>query len=125
MAANPKKFKERLINILGEQTFVLPKTDPGGQPKYRVGEIAEEVYELRSKIAHGSLMPKKFLEQVMLKNVNDKIIESYAPPTQYLHIVRECALFLLIGVLKKIFLEGCAKVANSTGLWRSKLNNPW
>jgi len=125
MAGTPQNFRRRLVNILGEQTFVLPKVDPGGQPKYRVGEIAEEVYELRSKIAHGSLIPKKFLEQVRLKNVNDRIIESYGPPTQYLHIVRECALFLLIGVLKKIFLEDCAKVANSTGLWRSKLNKPW
>ena len=125
MAGTPQNFRRRLVHILGEQTFVLPKVDPGGQPKYRVGEIAEEVYELRSKIAHGSLIQKKFLEQARLTNVNDKIIESYVPPTQYLHIVRECALFLLIGVLKKIFLEDCAMVANSTSLWRSKLNNPW
>jgi hypothetical protein len=125
MAGTPQNFRQRLVNVLGERSFVLPKVDPGGQPKYRVGEIAEEVYELRSKIAHGSLIPKKFLEQVRLKNTSDRNIESYAPPTQYLHIVRECALFLLIGVLKKIFLEDCAKVANSTGLWRSKLNNPW
>lgn len=125
MAGTPQNFRRRLINVLGEQTFVLPKVEPGGQPKYRVGEMAEEVYELRSKIAHGSLISKKFLEQVRLRNVNDRNIESYAPPTQYLHIVRECALFLLIGVLKKIFLEDCAKVAKNTGLWRSKLNSPW
>jgi hypothetical protein len=125
MAGTPQNFRQRLINVLGEKSFVLPKVDPGGQPKYRVGEIAEDVYELRSKIAHGSLIPKKFLAQVRLKNVNEKNIESYAPATQYLHIVRECALFLLIGVMKKIFLEDFAKVANSTGLWRTKLNNPW
>jgi len=125
MAGTPQNFRQRLVDVLGEQTFVLPKVDPGGQPKYRVGEVAEDVYELRSKIAHGSLIPKKFLEQVRLKNVYDRNIESYAPPTQYLHIVRECALFLLIGVLKRIFLEDCAKVANDTSLWRMKLNKPW
>jgi hypothetical protein len=125
MAGTPQNFRQRLVNVLGEQTFVLPKVDPGGQPKYRVGEIAEEVYELRSKIAHGNLIPQKFLAQVRLKNVNEKTIESYAPPTQHLHIVRECALFLLIGVLKKIFLEDCAHLANSTGPWRTKLNSPW
>jgi len=125
MAGTPKNFRERLMNVLGDQTFVLPKVDPGGQPKYRVGEVAEDVYELRSQIAHGNLISKKFLEQVRLMNVNEKIIESYAPPTQYLHIVRECALFLLIGVLKKIFLEDCAKLANNANLWRTKLNSPW
>ena|ERR1700730_16989250 len=65
----------RLVNILGEQTFVLPNVDPGGQPKYRVGEIAEEIYDLRSKIARGSLIPKKFLEQVRLRNVLDEVID--------------------------------------------------
>lgn len=125
MAGTPQNFRQRLANVLGEQTFVLPKVDPGGQPKYRVGEIAEDVYELRSKIAHGSLIPKKFLEQVRVKNVKEKDIEAYAPPTQYLHIVRECALFLLTAVLRKIFLEDCADVATNTNAWRAKLSNPW
>ena len=125
MAGTPLNFKQRLVNVLGEQSFVLPRVDPGGQPKYRVRELAEDVYELRSKIAHGSLIPTKFLQNERLKNVQDQVIESYAPPTQYLHIVRECALFLLIGVLKKIFLEDCARLANNTALWRAKLNNPW
>jgi hypothetical protein len=125
MAGTPKNFRQRLVNVLGEKTFVLPMVDPGGQPNYRVGDVAEDVYELRSKIAHGSLIPKKFLEQVRLKNVKDDVIESYSPPTQYLHIVRECALFLLIGVLKKIFLEDCAKLANNPNQWRTKLDSPW
>lgn len=125
MAGTPRNFKQRLINILGEQTYILPRVDPGGQPKYRVGDMAEDVYELRSKVAHGSLIPKKFLEEVRLKNVHDKDIESYAPPTQYLHIVRECAFFLLLGVLKKIFVEDSAKVVSNTNLWRAKLNSPW
>jgi hypothetical protein len=51
MAGTVRNFRERLNNVLGEKTFVLPKVDPGGQPKYRVGEMAEEVYELRSDVA--------------------------------------------------------------------------
>jgi len=125
MAGTVQKFTERLKNVLGEKTFVLPKVEPGGQPKYRVGEMAEEVYELRSNIAHGNLIARKFLAHTRLRNIHDKDIESYSPPTQHLHIVRECALFLLIKVLKKIFLEDCAKVANNTKAWKSKLSNPW
>jgi hypothetical protein len=125
MAGTPQNFKQRLVNVLGENTFVLPKVDPGGQPKYRVGEIAEDVYELRSKIAHGSLIPQKFLTAARLENIGGQVIESYAPPTQYLHILRECALFLLLGLLKKIFLEDTAKLLNRTTLWRAKLNNLW
>ena len=65
------------------------------------------------------------MEQARFKNVNEKDVESYAPPTQYLHIMRECALFLLTGVLRKIFLEDCAEVAKNTNAWRAELNNPW
>jgi len=125
MAGTVQNFTDRLKNVLGESSFVLPNVEPGGQPKYRVGEMAEDVYELRSNIAHGNLISKKFLENTRLKNVQGKVIESYSPPTQYLHIVRECSLFLLIKVLKKIFLEDRAKVANSTKAWKTQLSKPW
>jgi len=104
---------------------MLPKVDPGGQPKYRVGDMAEDVYELRSNVAHGSLINKKFLSPTTLKNIQDRDIVAYSPPTQYLHIVRECALFLLARVLHKIFLDDCAKVANDTKAWKAKLKKPW
>jgi len=125
MAGTVQNFTQRLKNVLGEQTFMLPKVDPGGQPKYRVGDMAEDVYELRSNVAHGSLINKKFLSPTTLKNIQDRDIVAYSPPTQYLHIVRECALFLLARVLHKIFLDDCAKVANDTKAWKAKLKKPW
>jgi hypothetical protein len=55
MAGNSKNFRDRLINVFGGTTFVLPKVEPNEQPAYRVGEIAGELYDLRSAIAHGQL----------------------------------------------------------------------
>lgn len=57
--------------------------------------------------------------------MNEKDVEAYAPPTEYLHIVCECALFLLIGVLRKIFLEDRVGIATNANAWRAKLNIPW
>jgi hypothetical protein len=128
MAANPATFKDRLVNVLGDKTFVLPRVDPLGQPKYTVGEVADDIYEFRSKIAHGQLIPKKFLDPATLKDVNDndiKVYTPYGPLLQYHHVIRECVLFLLIRVLRKIFLYGHAKTLLNAKAWRAKLNSPW
>jgi len=125
MAGNSKNFKERLVNVFGDSTFVLPEVDFSGQPRYRVGEVAGELYDLRSVIAHGSLVPAKFLEQVSLKDVYGKIISTYPTQVQYLQVMRECALFLLIRLLRKIFLEDRVYMVNNTAQWRARLDHPF
>lgn len=125
MAGNSKNFRERLINVFGEKTFVLPRVEPSGQPRYRIGEIAAELYDLRSAIAHGQLVPKKFLEQVGLQDMYGKEISTYLPRVQYFQVMRECALFLLIQLLRKIFLEDRVGMVNDTSLWRARLEHPF
>ena len=125
MAGNSRNFKDRLINVFGETTLVLPRVDPSGQPRYRVGEIADELYDLRSAIAHGQLIPKKFLEHVGLQDIHGKEISTYLPKVQYFQVMRECALFLLIQLLRKIFLENRVSMVNDTALWRTRLDHPF
>ena len=118
MACNSKNFEQRLINVLGEKTFVLPAVNPSGQPRYRVGEIARNFTISESAIAHGQLMPQKFLNQTGLQDVHGKAISIHLPKVQFLHVMRECALFLLVRLLKKIFLEDRIGTVNNTALWR-------
>jgi hypothetical protein len=126
IAGNSNNFRDRLINVFGATTFVLPRVDPSGQPKYRVGKIAGELYDLRSAIAHGQLVPPKFLEHTGLLDVYGNEISTYHPPhAQYLHVMRECALFLLIRLLRKIFLEDRIKMVSNTTLWRARLDHPF
>jgi len=125
MAGNSKNFKDRLVNVFGDTTFVLPEVDSSGQPGYRVGEVAGELYDLRSAIAHGSLVPPKFLALVGLKDVSGKTISTYPPQVQYLQVMRECALFLLIRLLRKIFLEDRVTMVNNTSQWRARLDHPF
>jgi hypothetical protein len=100
MAGTSKNFKDRLVNVFGETTFVLPKVDYMEQPRYRVGEVAGDIYELRSAIAHGSLIPTRCLEMVGLEDLRGKANTAYGS-VQYLQVMRECALFLLIDYSRK------------------------
>jgi hypothetical protein len=124
MAGNSTKFTERLVNVLGETTFVLPNVD-SNQPKYRVGEVAAELYDYRSAIAHGQLIPKKFLEPTGLIDVSGHSIRIYPPEHQYTQVMRECALFLLLRVLRKIFVESRVSMVSDTVLWRARLDHPF
>jgi hypothetical protein len=124
MAGDSKNFKKRLVNVFGDSTFVLPNY-LDSQPRYRVGEIAEELYDLRSKIAHGNLIPAKFLKLVDLEDIHGKAISTYSGQVQYLKVMRECALFLLIRLLRKIFLENKVWMVKDIPIWRARLDHPF
>jgi hypothetical protein len=124
MAGDSRNFKKRLVNILGNSTFVLPNCFDS-QPRYRVGEIAEELYDLRSKIAHGILIPAKFLKPVDLEDIHGKAISTFSGPVQYLNVMRECALFLLVRLLRKIFLENRVSMVKNIAMWRTRLDHPF
>jgi hypothetical protein len=125
MAGNSVKFRDRLVNILGAQTFIFPSISPSGQPKYRVAEIAEDLYEFRSAIARGQLISKKFLAVSGLIDTNGVEISSYPPHCQYWYVLHECALFLLTAVLRKIFLEHRIRSMSDTTFWRARLDHPF
>ena len=107
-------------------TLVLPKVDPSGQLKYRVGEIAGELYNLRSAIAQGQLVPKKFLEHTGLIDAHGKGISAYHPSrAHYLHVMSESALFLLVRLSREISEEDRVHMVSNTTLWRTRLDHPF
>jgi hypothetical protein len=124
MARNLEIFVKRLCNFLGENSFVLPAIDPGGQPKYRVKDVAADLYHFRSAIAHGDLIQQEFLELSGLINTTGNEISSYPPQTRYTQVLEECALFLIAGVFRKLFLEDLGRTFRNVKAWRKKLNQP-
>ncbi len=123
MASNPNTFCERLCNVLGEKTYVLPCA--GDQPGYRVGDIAKDIYDYRSAIAHGQLIPEKFRQISGFKDTNGVEIGYYPPNALYLHVLHECALFLLTGVLRKILTHQLLPTFSNVTSWKQALKHPF
>ena len=125
MAGDSNPFKRRLSNFLGEGSFALPASDFLGQPKYSIGEIAEDLYALRSVVAHGQVIPPKFLAATNLFNIHGAAIAAYPPNPRYIQVLQECALFTLTSVLRRIFLENRIQQVNDTAGWRARLDHPF
>jgi hypothetical protein len=125
MAGNTSLFAERLTTILGPDTYVLPAIDPGGQPSFRIADIVEDLYEFRSVIAHGKVIPDKFLSTSELVNTSGEIITSYPPKSRYSQMMQESSLFLLTTVLRKIFVNGLIPTFTGMKSWKDRMKKPF
>ncbi len=127
MSVRRDNFKERLFNLLGERTFVFPPIDifGFGQPKYRVGEVAEDLYELRSVVAHGGEIPAKFALACGFRDVSDTTIEVHEKNCLYLEVLEECALFLLCRALRYVFVSGLDRKVYNASEWRQEVMKPY
>jgi hypothetical protein len=123
MAGKGPVFVERACNLFGSATFVLPAVDLA-QPKYRIQDIADDAYQLRSPIAHGEQIPKKFWTKVPFVNENGQPIEVVENPRFYFEILQECSLFLLCRLLRWLFVNGLDNRVRDTPLWRQELTRP-
>lgn len=125
MAATRVLFEKRLTNMLGQDAFVFPCLDGSVQPKYRVGELVEDLYDFRSAIAHGQVLPEKFLLDCDFLDTNDSPIEVYPKACQYRQVMEESALFLLLRMLNRVFAEDLFDTVCDTTEWKKKLSRPF
>lgn len=123
MAGTRQVFERRLFNLLGRQTFVFPATGYLPQPKYTLGDVACDLYQLRSLIAHGREIGKAFRAQVGFQDVDGNLIDGYERSYQYRQILEEAALFLLCLALRTILTNKLVGVVADTGHWRDCLGN--
>ncbi len=129
MAGGGAKFSRNLCNLLGADAFVFP---PGKllttQPKYRVGSIAGDLYELRNKVAHGLEIPRKFREETGFLAEDDTFALEPIPGYGrhlYRDVLGECAVFLLCKALKRVLLsDALFEEINSTTEWKKCLARP-
>jgi len=122
MAPNRKKFVERLCRFLGEDTFVFPPLELFGQPKYRIKDVAADLYDLRSCIAHGKEIPRKYRRTCSFVDVAERSIEGYPSDYQYRQVLVECALFLLCRALRKVFVSNLVQTVGKQKEWRKMLD---
>lgn len=121
MSPNRAKFVGRIGSFLGTDSFVFPVLPSFGLPKYRVGEVASDLYDLRSCIAHGKEIPDKFRQSSGFVDINGHLIDGYEKDFQYRQVLEECALFLLCRALTKVYECGLVEKVANASQWRQVL----
>jgi hypothetical protein len=122
MANTRNEFVDRLHNLLGAGTLIFPPDKiMNQQPKYRVSDISGDLYELRSEIAHGRAISKKFRAKTGFKAMDGFDISGVFPDYQYRQVLGECAVFLLASSLKKVLLMNLLDDIASEKKWRQRL----
>lgn len=124
MAEKKIPFVERLTGFLGVDTLIFPPLfECEFQADLTVGSIATDLFQFRSIVAHGKLIPKKFLAQRELKNTNPECSVHGEDLYQYSYsqILSASALYLLVRSLRKIMVEDLIDVVGDDKKWRQKL----
>jgi hypothetical protein len=125
MANNRSEFVERLHNLLGADTLIFPPDKiMNRQPKYKVSDVSGDLYDLRSEIAHGREISKRFREKTGFKAMGGFDISGVFPDYQYRQVLGECAVFLLASSLKKVLLMNLLDDIASERKWRQRLRRP-
>lgn len=97
-------FGERLCSLLGAPSPVFPSAGPV-RPACTVQDVAEDLYLLRTEMAHGLPFHERFRKQRAF--VEAAGFEGLAI-LRYDHLLEECAGFLLCRALREILLRNLA-----------------
>ena len=95
-----------------------PRPD-GVRPKYKVGEVANDLYALRSEIAHGAYEDKRFSEVIGFWPEDGTAINDSFTRAQ---VLEECSLFLLQTALMSALSTELAKAVENAASWRKYLD---
>ncbi|MGB6482996.1 MAG: hypothetical protein WBE86_05865 [Candidatus Acidiferrales bacterium] len=120
MANNKAQFEQRLGNLCGMDSPISPSIPTFGQPRHRVGEVAADLYEFRSIIAHGRPIDARFRE-------HHELISPDGQPSlhcMYHEFLQESALCLLTAAMKKVFIGNLAEIVARPTDWREYLKTP-
>ena len=123
MASNPKTFCKRLCSFLGPSSLVFPEL--GGVDFKRpttVSEIALDIYDLRSEVAHGKPINKRFgMQRDDMRTLLPPMAYGSETP-RYFQLLEEAALSLLRQVLHKLIEDGLLETFADQTSWRALLN---
>lgn len=123
MAVTRVNFRDRLRDLFGGVNFVLPCTG-FGQPKYRVQNVADDIFELRSVIAHGQEIRAKFRAMHTFEDDAGKIIRVVEGPRPYFEVLHECSLFLLCRLIRWLFVNSLDDKVQDTIAWKRIIQHP-
>lgn len=97
-------FKKKLCDCLGDATLAFPDWNSQNclPPSFTVGQIAAELYTLRSKIAHGGDLRKAAQDPKLPADLLKKVsLRHELAETAYSVVLSEAAIYLLCEVIKK------------------------
>ena len=98
------QFKTKLCDCLGESTLAFPDWNSllSSPPPFTVGEIAVDLYTLRSKIAHGVGLRKAARDTRFPVDLLKKVSLNHAlDDAAYCAVLSEAAIYLLCEVIRK------------------------
>jgi hypothetical protein len=124
MAGGRSEFCSRLQNLLGRDTFVFPPDSLHHQPKYTVADIAGDLYDLRSEIAHGRSISSRFRELTDLLDKSGNKISTAFRQYRYRHVLEEGSVFLLCQALTKVLTTDLLNDIPRQKEWRERLKYP-
>ncbi|MCZ2152507.1 MAG: hypothetical protein LC114_01185, partial [Bryobacterales bacterium] len=126
MASNKPMFVSRLCRILGRDSYVFgPGKFLDEQPAIRVEDIAEDLYQFRSELAHGSRISQRFRDRRVLYSTAGDAIEcgDAGSELQYRAILHAAALFLLASAVRSVLTdERLFEQAQNGRTWREHLD---
>jgi len=122
-ASGQSVFKERLCDLLGGDTLIFPPDAEGRQPRYRVGEVAGHLYQLRNEMAHGLPFQAIFHKRLGFLDIGGEPVGPEYAKYRYDKVLEECAVFLLCGVLREVLLSRLVFDAHMME-WRSTVTDP-
>jgi hypothetical protein len=122
MAGEKVPFIERVAGFLGANTPVFPVVSflNRQQPRLTVGEVLEDVYELRNIVAHGREIPERFREKCDIVDTKDAKI-GFRDDYSYSGVIMEAALFLLAMSLQQIMLGDLGDTVKDEAKWKQRL----
>jgi hypothetical protein len=118
MACNRNEFGKRIKRFLGAATKVFPPVSLNFPFCLTVEELVDDLYDIRSEIAHGRPIPERFRKPFRPELDNEFSLSFYAD-TSYSEFLRQGALRILTLSLEKIFLNNLVTEVASTSKWRS------
>lgn len=126
MASNKPMFESRLCRILGPESCIFgPGKLLGEQPAIRVIDVAKDLYQFRSELAHGSRISQCFRERRVLYSTAGKVIKCGDPGCELQHcvILHAAALFLLAAAVRSVLTdERLFEQAQNERTWRKHLD---
>jgi hypothetical protein len=98
-------FADKLCGLLGPGTEVFPPSAEHGTPPFKVGDVVEDLFRLRTEMAHGLPFHEKFRKQRAF--LADGACPEFAN-CRYDQVLEECAGFLLCRALREVLLRDSA-----------------
>jgi hypothetical protein len=98
-------FAERLCALIGGDSEIFPPCASLPRPCYRVADVVEHLYLLRTEMAHGLPFHEQFRKTRGFLATNGQAVSPEFAAYRYDAVLEECSVFLLCKALREALLR--------------------